>query len=484
MTTQSTDTPIAPDLVYHTVAELRALPPDALAALWESVPTERQGAYRATYDSQLRAAGAQHSDKQEWQVLEDLITRYEGQATVPMSDGYWTNVPPSVRQAVQSNLPLAGHDDRPQKRTGANQTKSPLVLIGGAAIVAVLMLTRLPRMFASHAGPPLTTPVASPTVVTHGTPPATLTPTPLALDNQDAVIRGGDQNAAPDLSNPNNTAYNKIAVYPVSLRVFANDTTNPRVFVVQARRINTTEWNYDPDPDTASDLAGLLIRPVIGIPWSEANAALFDTLDSGATFELQMNTGAVLRFTFATKQPVTRADTQALRQTTPGLVLLLIGERDTSGQPTATRMQVEASYWDAQEMAGDGLLTFQSLVAPTTIPPTPTLTATPDERLDVELIGVTSSGSTLSTNGSGYVTARIHIVNRTLSAFTVGPDTIWMAFGYDPDPLQPRIPSEGLTPFQLQPDQAVDLTIYYPWNGETYASLGIGEDYRFSIRIK
>ncbi|MHB8627534.1 MAG: hypothetical protein ACYDBJ_10015 [Aggregatilineales bacterium] len=484
MTTQTTEALTAPDTTYHPVAELRALPPDALAALWESVPTERQGAYRAAYDSQLRAAGAQHSDKQEWQVLQDLITRYEGHTVVPMSDGYWTNVPLGVRQAVQSNLPLAGHDDRPQKRTGANQTKSPLVLIGGVAIVTVLLLTSLPRVFAGRARPTASgSPTASPTTVAHGTPLATLTPTPLALDNQDAVIRGGDQNAAPDLSNPNNTANNKVAVYPVSLRVFAGSTTNPRVFVVQARRINTTEWNYDPDPDTASDLAGLLIRPVIGIPWSEANATLFDVLDSGATFELQMNTGAVLHFAFASKQPVTRADTQALRQTTPGLVLLLIGERDANGQPTATRMQVEASYATTQEIAGDGLLTFQSLVAPTTIPPTPTLTATPDERLDVELISVTSS-EPVSTDGSGYVTARIHIVNRTLTALTIGPDTVWMAFGYMSDPLQPRIPSESLTAFQLQPDQAVDLTIYYPWNGETYASLGIRDDYRFSIRLK
>jgi hypothetical protein len=71
-----------------------------------------------------------------------------------------------------------------------------------------------------------------------------------------------------------------------------------------------------------------------------------------------------------------------------------------------------------------------------------------------------------------------------LTPLTIGPDTIWMAFGYDSDPLQPRIPSEGISPFQLLPDHAVDLTVYYPWNEETYASLGIGEDYRFSIRIK
>ena len=59
-----------------------------------------------------------------------------------------------------------------------------------------------------------------------------------------------------------------------------------------------------------------------------------------------------------------------------------------------------------------------------------------------------------------------------------------MAFGYEGDPLQPRIPSEGLAPFHLLPDQAVDLTNYFPWNGETYASLGVGEEYRFSIQIK
>jgi hypothetical protein len=69
-----------------------------------------------------------------------------------------------------------------------------------------------------------------------------------------------------------------------------------------------------------------------------------------------MNTGAILRFTFATKHPVTRADTQALRQTAPGLVLLLIGERDENRQPTATRMQVEASYSSTQEIGDNGRL--------------------------------------------------------------------------------------------------------------------------------
>jgi len=59
-----------------------------------------------------------------------------------------------------------------------------------------------------------------------------------------------------------------------------------------------------------------------------------------------------------------------------------------------------------------------------------------------------------------------------------------MAVSYDPDPLRQRIPSESLTPFQLLPDQAVDLTVYYPWNGVTYASLGIGDDYGFSIQLK
>lgn len=40
----------------------------------------------------------------------------------------------------------------------------------------------------------------------------------------------------------------------------------------------------------------------------------------------------------------------------------------------------------------------------------------------------------------------------------------------------------GLTPFDLLPEQAVDLTLVWYWAGEPYASMGIGA-YRFAIQV-
>jgi hypothetical protein len=45
-------------LRYHTVAELQALSLAELRAMWELVPTDRQRAYRAAYEREVRTAGA------------------------------------------------------------------------------------------------------------------------------------------------------------------------------------------------------------------------------------------------------------------------------------------------------------------------------------------------------------------------------------------------------------------------------------------
>ena len=97
--------------------------------------------------------------------------------------------------------------------------------------------------------------------------PLSVTPTPLALDAPDEVIGGGDQSRA--------------AAYPITLQVTTPDRRAPRVWVVQRRLVHTAAWNYDPNPDTASFLSGMSVRPVIGIPYSEDNAAGAPQLGAG-----------------------------------------------------------------------------------------------------------------------------------------------------------------------------------------------------------
>jgi hypothetical protein len=201
------------------------------------------------------------------------------------------------------------------------------------------------------------------------TPAHSPTPTPIALEQRDPVIRGGDGDRA--------------GAFPVNLRVSLPGARQPRVFVVQRRLIQTAEWNFDPNPDTASYIAGLAVRPVIGVPYSAENADLFKAVAEGTTFTLQMNTGATLRFRFEQRLEVQRSDTSIFRQIGPGLVLVLIGERGEDGALTATRTVITAAYLPEQELARDGALSGLLPTLEPTFTPSPAPTVPPFSRLDV-----------------------------------------------------------------------------------------------------
>ncbi|MBW4438283.1 MAG: hypothetical protein KME04_14185 [Pleurocapsa minor GSE-CHR-MK-17-07R] len=290
------------------------------------------------------------------------------------------------------------------------------------------------------------------------------TPTPLALEAQDEVIQGGDAGRAP--------------FYPINLQIVLADEASPRVWVVQRRAVRASEWNYDPNPDTASFLNGMSVRPVIGIPWSEDNAAWFAQMEVGAEFRLQMNTGAILTFTFEDKREVRRSDTGIFRQVNPGLVLLLLGETDADGLPTATRTLVTASYAAGQELGRAGELIglpAQPVVAvtPTTLP-SATPTPIPFIGLDVQIVSVTTS--------DGQITTRLRLYNGGVTILPIGPDDLWLALGYAENPPGPRAPAEGLARFDLLPGQAADITLVWLWSGEPFGSLGVGA-WRFALQF-
>jgi hypothetical protein len=277
---------------------------------------------------------------------------------------------------------------------------------------------------------------------------------------RDAVIRGGDGST---YSGP----------YPVNLRVLPARAAQPRVFVVQRRAVHMAEWHFDPNPDTASYIAGLAVQPVIGIPWSPENADLFAALGAGATLTLQMNTGAALAYTFAARGAVGRSDTRLFRQVGPGLALVLIGERDALGAPTARRTVISAAYAPQQELARDGVLN-DGLVALTPAPTaTPTRVPSPSQQLEVQVIGVYT--------GPGRAVTQVRLYNPQASVVRVTPDMLWLASGYAPNPSGPRLPAEGMAPFDLLPGQAADVTVHWPWAGEPFASLGVG-GYQFAVR--
>lgn len=437
-------------LEFKTVEQLQQLSTAELNALWELVPTERQRAYKAAYEREVRAAGAAGSDALERQVAGELLKRYRESALVPIGMR-WARTPGRVQEAARADALLDAPEDG-ARPTGSKPSPKLMLIAGVIALLFVgLLLTRLGGRGSTEV---TAEPTASPT------PDARMTPTPLALEDQDEIIEGGDQG--------------REVAYPVSLQI-VNDDAAPRVWVVQRRRVSASEWNFDANPDTASFVNGMSVRPVIGIPWSEENAALFEALGDGAQFTLTMNTGAVLRYEFGEVRDVRRSDTASFRQVSPGLALVLIGETDIDGLPTATRTLVLATYSPDQELEREGLLTT-ALALPTPFPTVPMLTATPIPfaGLDVQLIAVTTL--------DGQVTTRLRLYNAGWEALRFTPDDLWMAFGYVENPPGPRIPAEGMTPFGLLPGQAADVTLVWPWAGEPYGSLGVGE-WRFAVQM-
>lgn len=444
-------------LSFHTVEELEALTLEELQALWELVPTDRQRAYRAAYDREVRNAGAIGSDELEERVATELLKRYRQTALVPVGSR-WARTPRRVQHAAQENdSPEIGEH---AQNTATNKPSPQLIAVFGVLILIFLGLMLSRAFGGSNVRVDLES-TATPTMTP--TPAISPTPTPLALEAQDDVISGGD---------PQRTA-----AYPINLKVISAEADAPRVWVVQRRAVSAAEWNFDPNPDIASFINGMSVRPVIGIPYSKDNAALFDAINEQTVFNLTMNTGAILRFEFADKTQVLRSDTQIFRQVSPGLALLLIGERDETGFPTATRTLVTATYPPEQELSRSGER-LSTTPAPVIHVPTattePTSTPIPFAGIDVQLIEVTTNEDQLTT--------RLRIYNGQDEAVNFTHDDIWLSLGYAADPPGPRNPAEGLQPFTLLPQQAVDLTLVWHWDDEPYAALQVGR-YRWTMQL-
>src|SRR5258708_36710535 len=90
---------------FHTIEALEAMSDEALAALGELVPTERQRQYRAMYDKELKNEGVSESvgsDSLEKQVLLSLLRQYQEDNLVPAND-VWANAPKHIRDRANSN---------------------------------------------------------------------------------------------------------------------------------------------------------------------------------------------------------------------------------------------------------------------------------------------------------------------------------------------------------------------------------------------
>jgi hypothetical protein len=106
--------------------------------------------------------------------------------------------------------------------------------------------------------------------------------------------------------------------------------------------------------------------------------------------------------------------------------------------------------------------------------PTTTPTPIPFIDLDAQVISVTTQ--------PGQIAVRMRLYNGGTAPIPITPEAVWLALGYAENPLGPRTPAEGLTPFDLLPGQAVDLTLVWEWAGEPFGALGVGA-WRFVVEF-
>ncbi len=206
---------------YHSIAVLQALSLSEVEALWELVPTDRQRIYRAAYERTRRDEGASGSDALEEALLTQLLARYADKGLVPVG-AYWVPTPPQLQDAARSDTEWAPTP----LETPRPGSPSPIFLVAGVVCLLVFALLLVRGISSGKPTAALKgTLTASPAALVR-----TVTPTPLALDAQDAIIQGGSAGGG------------RTVMYPVNLRVTLPDVPQPRLFVVQRRQVTTTEY--------------------------------------------------------------------------------------------------------------------------------------------------------------------------------------------------------------------------------------------------
>ncbi|KAB2893780.1 MAG: hypothetical protein F9K28_07465 [Bacteroidetes bacterium] len=450
------------EVQYRPLAAWQALSLSELDEAYALVPTQRQQYYREVLEREAGKVNAV-TDAEELQVAQALLARFEQDALVPVG-ARWAKPPQRVKAAAMGGEPLTSPEDEYMpKGSGLPNPMLLIAAVGGLFLCLLLVILMASGGDDAEPTSEVVNPYASPTL-RH-----TVTPTPIALEEQDTIIKDGDRDSSRTLS------------YPVGLQIYPSGEQQPRVFVVQRRAVEYSEWEYDPNPDTASYLLGMSVRRVVGIPWSEENEDLFARLNEGARFHLVLNTGAIIEYRFERKTEVRRSDTAAFRQISPGLVLVLIGELDNAGAPTATRLLVVGRYEAEQELTREGFLSTDIERDTPIATPTPIIpTATPLPARDLLYVELVSVGA----SSDGYLVTSLRLYNGQFEPVTLYPDDIQLAFGSHPNPPGPWVAASGLEAMTILPGQAGDLTITWAWEGQMpYAALRVLA-YEFSIQIR
>jgi hypothetical protein len=149
-------------------------------------------------------------------------------------------------------------------------------------------------------------------------------------------------------------------------------------------------------------------------------------------------------------------------------VLLLLGERDDMGLPTATRTLITATYPPDQELSRDGELVDLTLpeLASLSIPSVSDLSDDDWSQIDVQLLSVTTQ--------PGHLTAYLRIHNGGTVPMTITDEDISLMLSNTPNPIENHQPAENLSPLVLLPEQTAELSLVWEWNEELQGNLQIG----------
>lgn len=333
---------LTPELVdtrrYYTLDQLAAMPAETLEELWLACPD------RPFYEAALKRAvddtfgeSVIVSDLDRLSVIETCILYYTGQhpnlpgsapriPTIRRPDDSikWFKVSDRIRQRLEDGLPLEDEKPAESKKAISYKVVIPAALIGLGLVCIVFTLI---RGLAGGGEQMSEEDMTATAVATAALPQETPTPTPLALEDIDRPIEAGD-----DLRD----------YYPVLLEIVPSQGL-PRVFPVQQREVAVAEWAFEPDPDVASAVLGLVIHPVLGIPYTTASAGFLEALKAGDSIHLRMSTGRTLDFQVTGSRRVSRQDVSIFDQSQPGIALVLLQEA------AADRLVVSGDYPVEQE---------------------------------------------------------------------------------------------------------------------------------------
>ncbi|MEO1666715.1 MAG: hypothetical protein AAFU54_18905 [Chloroflexota bacterium] len=323
---------------YIEVSDLEAMTLEEAEAILDLVPTEDIDFLNKRYRRLVKKHEV-GSDEQEIQLTDEYLNRYQFEGLVPAGE-QWVRLSSAKRLDMKSGETDVNDYDEDDSE---GIPWGNVAIVGFGIFLVVFVLFRVLGGDDSEASVVLeATPTATPTATATFTPSPiptitpTPTPTPIALVESDRFIEAGDGR------NRN--------FFPVQFQISRPDDTQPRVFIVQERAVELTEWQFDPNPDVVSWISQTSIRPVLGIPFSQANDAFIRSLGPGTVFTMRMNTGSELSFSFSSAAEVGRQDTTLFQQIEPGIVLVLIGELGDDNLPTPTRYIVTASYNPGNEV--------------------------------------------------------------------------------------------------------------------------------------